>query len=316
MTALAPTYARYPVEFVSGSGCVLVDSDGRRVPRLPGRHLGLQHRPLPPARRRGDPGAGRAADARRATCSSPRRTCGWPSGWSSARSARSCSSPTPAPRPTRRRSSWCARRARAATSSSSTARSTAAPTARCRRRRRSPSRRRSRRWCRASRIARSPEAMRAAVDEGTAAVLIEPVQGESGVLPMGEELLRAAREACDAVGRGARVRRGPDRHGPHRDAVGVRAVRRRAGRHDGRQGARRRLADRRADHRPAAGGRARARRPRLDVRRRPAGQRRGQRGARRARRPARCSRACASSASGCASGSASCRAWRRSAAWG
>lgn len=28
MTALAPTYARYPVEFVSGSGCVLRDSDG------------------------------------------------------------------------------------------------------------------------------------------------------------------------------------------------------------------------------------------------------------------------------------------------
>ena len=28
MSALAPTYARYPVEFVSGSGCVLVDADG------------------------------------------------------------------------------------------------------------------------------------------------------------------------------------------------------------------------------------------------------------------------------------------------
>ena len=28
MSALAPTYARYPVEFASGSGCTLVDSDG------------------------------------------------------------------------------------------------------------------------------------------------------------------------------------------------------------------------------------------------------------------------------------------------
>ena len=28
MTALAPTYARYDVEFASGSGCVLVDADG------------------------------------------------------------------------------------------------------------------------------------------------------------------------------------------------------------------------------------------------------------------------------------------------
>jgi acetylornithine/N-succinyldiaminopimelate aminotransferase len=49
-------------------------------------------------------------------------------------------------------------------------------------------------------IARDPDAVRAAVDEGTAAVLMEPVLGESGVWPMGEELMRAAREACDAVG--------------------------------------------------------------------------------------------------------------------
>ena len=49
-------------------------------------------------------------------------------------------------------------------------------------------------------IDRSAEAVRAAVGEETAAVLMEPVLGESGVHPMGDELLRAAREACDAVG--------------------------------------------------------------------------------------------------------------------
>jgi predicted acetylornithine/succinylornithine family transaminase len=49
-------------------------------------------------------------------------------------------------------------------------------------------------------IARAPEAVRAAVDDGTAAVLMEPVLGESGVWPMGEELMHAAREACDAAG--------------------------------------------------------------------------------------------------------------------
>jgi acetylornithine/N-succinyldiaminopimelate aminotransferase len=49
-------------------------------------------------------------------------------------------------------------------------------------------------------IARTPEAVRAAVDERTAAVLMEPVLGESGVHLMGDDLLRAAREACDAVG--------------------------------------------------------------------------------------------------------------------
>jgi predicted acetylornithine/succinylornithine family transaminase len=43
-------------------------------------------------------------------------------------------------------------------------------------------------------------ALRAAVDESTAAVLIEPVQGESGVYPLGDEVLLAAREACDEVG--------------------------------------------------------------------------------------------------------------------
>jgi len=40
-------------------------------------------------------------------------------------------------------------------------------------------------------------ALRDAVDENTAAVLIEPIQGESGVYPVGEETLLAARQACD-----------------------------------------------------------------------------------------------------------------------
>ena len=44
------------------------------------------------------------------------------------------------------------------------------------------------------------EAIAAAVDAQTAAVLLEPVQGESGVYELGEDVLRAAREACDAHG--------------------------------------------------------------------------------------------------------------------
>ena len=44
------------------------------------------------------------------------------------------------------------------------------------------------------------EAITAAVDEPTAAVLLEPVQGESGVYELGEDVLRAARAACDAHG--------------------------------------------------------------------------------------------------------------------
>jgi predicted acetylornithine/succinylornithine family transaminase len=39
-----------------------------------------------------------------------------------------------------------------------------------------------------------------AVGERTAAVLIEPIQGESGVYPVSDEVLLAAREACDRAG--------------------------------------------------------------------------------------------------------------------
>jgi len=46
----------------------------------------------------------------------------------------------------------------------------------------------------------SAEAIASAVDERTAAVIIEPVQGESGVYVLGDDVLRAAREACDAHG--------------------------------------------------------------------------------------------------------------------
>ena len=42
--------------------------------------------------------------------------------------------------------------------------------------------------------------MRAAVGDATAAVLIEPIQGEAGVFPIADEVLVAAREACDAAG--------------------------------------------------------------------------------------------------------------------
>ena len=43
-------------------------------------------------------------------------------------------------------------------------------------------------------------ALRDAVYENTAAVMIEPIQGESGVYPLSEGTLLAAREACDETG--------------------------------------------------------------------------------------------------------------------
>jgi predicted acetylornithine/succinylornithine family transaminase len=44
------------------------------------------------------------------------------------------------------------------------------------------------------------DAVASAVSENTAAVLLEPIQGESGVWPLDDDLLRTAREACDAHG--------------------------------------------------------------------------------------------------------------------
>lgn len=49
-------------------------------------------------------------------------------------------------------------------------------------------------------VDKDPVALAAAVDETTAAVLLEPIQGEAGIHPLSDELLVAAREACDRAG--------------------------------------------------------------------------------------------------------------------
>jgi predicted acetylornithine/succinylornithine family transaminase len=49
-------------------------------------------------------------------------------------------------------------------------------------------------------VPKDPRALSEAVDEGTAAVIVEPIQGETGINVLSEELLEAARESCDRVG--------------------------------------------------------------------------------------------------------------------
>jgi acetylornithine/N-succinyldiaminopimelate aminotransferase len=49
-------------------------------------------------------------------------------------------------------------------------------------------------------VPKDPAALDAAVGEDTAAVLLEPIQGETGINPLSDELLGAAREACDRTG--------------------------------------------------------------------------------------------------------------------
>ena len=49
-------------------------------------------------------------------------------------------------------------------------------------------------------VPKDPAALDAAVDEDTAAVLLEPVQGETGIHVLSDELLHTARAACDRSG--------------------------------------------------------------------------------------------------------------------
>jgi predicted acetylornithine/succinylornithine family transaminase len=49
-------------------------------------------------------------------------------------------------------------------------------------------------------VPKDPERLSAAVDGDTAAVLLEPIQGETGIHVLSDELLTAAREACDRTG--------------------------------------------------------------------------------------------------------------------
>jgi acetylornithine/N-succinyldiaminopimelate aminotransferase len=49
-------------------------------------------------------------------------------------------------------------------------------------------------------VPKDPDALTNAVDDQTAAVLLEPIQGETGIHVLSDELLEAARGACDATG--------------------------------------------------------------------------------------------------------------------
>ena len=66
--------------------------------------------------------------------------------------------------------------------------------------------------------------MRAAVGPSTAAVMIEPIQGEAGIFPIADEVLIAAREACDDAGALLVFDEVQTGMGQDRDALGLRAA--------------------------------------------------------------------------------------------
>ena len=128
-------------------------------------------------------------------------------------------------------------------------------------------------------VAKDPASIDAAVGERTAAVLLEPIQGESGVQIVGDEVLIAARAACDRSGAALifdEVQTGMGRTGTIWAYEQTRVVPDALTSAKALGGG---PADRRARHRPAARRHDAARRPRLDLRGRP-GRLRG--GARRA----------------------------------
>ena len=115
------------------------------------------------------------------------------------------------------------------------------------------------------------EALRAAIDDTTVAVLLEPVQGEAGVvIPPEGYLQRRPRAVPRAAGADGR-RRDPVGPGPHRPHLRLRPRGRRPRHVHPRQGPRRRALPRLGRRRrPRRARRDHARHPRLDLRRQPA----------------------------------------------
>ena len=113
------------------------------------------------------------------------------------------------------------------------------------------------------------DALAAAVDDTVAAVVLEPIQGENGVVvppdglpgPGPADLRRARGAAVD--------RRGADRHGPRRLLAGARRRRRHRRHRDAGQGPGQRVPDRGLRGRRASRDPAGARQPRQHLRRQP-----------------------------------------------
>ncbi len=96
---------------------------------------------------------------------------------------------------------------------------------------------------RAIRARHSPEALHDAVTEKTAAIILEPIQGEGGVRPLTQEFANAVNEVCRRTGRSSDRRRSAVRARPDRPCVLLPETRHDSRSRIGREGACRRRPD-------------------------------------------------------------------------
>ena len=204
------------------------DARRRALSRFRRRHRGQRARPCPSASRRGADRAGRQALAHLEPLPDPGRRAAGRSGSSTRPSPTWSSSPIRAPRRSSARSRWRANITRRTASPSASASSPSkAPStaARSRPSRPAASRNTSKASARRSRAStRCPfgdrrGAARPRSARRPAAILIEPIQGEGGVRVVPPELPARAARALRRARPAADLRRGPDRHRPHRQAL-------------------------------------------------------------------------------------------------
>ena len=202
-TYMMQTYKRLPVEFVLGEGALLYDADGREYLDFLAGISVCNAGPLPSTCRRGDPRSGRTPDAGlEPLLQRARGTARRAPGDELRAPGRASSSATPGTEANEAAIKLARKHRRGGEivvlEGAFHGRTMGALSATPQPDKQEP----FAPLVPGFRVVPSddPDALDAAVGERTAAVMLEPVQGETGIWPISEQMLLAAREACDRTG--------------------------------------------------------------------------------------------------------------------